>query len=114
MLIDWQKVLKRDIGASAQETHHAEGSTNDKQLRWFYAWIYFVIDGIWFKITPFFKHPGSKPDCSDSELLAMVLIGECRGWDVDTEMLSYWQENHDLFPKIPTQNCFIRRYRALM
>ena len=80
----------------------------------FCLWIYFVVDEIWLKITPFFKRPGPKPDCSDSELLAMALIGECRGWDVETEMLSYWQEHRDLFPNIPTQSRFNRRRRALM
>jgi hypothetical protein len=80
----------------------------------FCLWMYFVVDDIWLKIAPFFKRPGPKPDCSDSELLAMALIGECRGWDVETEMLSYWQEHRDLFPKIPTQSRFNRRRRGLM
>jgi len=80
----------------------------------FCLWMYFAVDEIWLKIAPFFKRPGSKPECSDSELLAMALIGECRGWDVETEMLSYWQQHRDLFPKIPTQSRFNRRRRALM
>ena len=80
----------------------------------FCTWMYAVVDDIWLKIAPFFKRPGPKPECSDSELLAMALIGECRGWDVETEMLSYWQEHRDLFPKIPTQSRFNRRRRALM
>lgn len=80
----------------------------------FCLWMYFVVDEIWLKIAPFFKRPGPPPDCPDSELLAMALIGECRGWDVETEMLSYWQEHRDLFPKIPTQSRFNRRRRGLM
>jgi hypothetical protein len=80
----------------------------------FCTWMYAVVDDIWLKIAPFFKRPGPKPDCPDSELLAKALIGECRGWDVETEMLSYWQEHRDLFPKIPTQSRFNRRRRALM
>ena len=80
----------------------------------FCLWMYFVVDEIWLKIAPFFKRPGPPPDCPDSELLAMALIGECRGWDVETEMLSYWQEHRDLFPKIPTQSRFNRRCRGLM
>ena len=72
------------------------------------------MDDKWLKIAPLFKQPGPKPDCPDSELLAMALIGECRGWDVETEMLSSWQEHQDLFPKIPTQSHFNRRRRALM
>jgi hypothetical protein len=44
----------------------------------------------------------------------MALIGECRGWDLETEMLSQWQEHRDLFPVIPTQSRFNRRRRGLM
>ena len=44
----------------------------------------------------------------------MALIGECHGWDVETEMLSHWQAHHDLFPVIPTQSRFNRRRRGLM
>jgi len=80
----------------------------------FCLWMYFVVDEIWLKTAPFFKRPGPSPDCPDSELLAMALIGECRGWDVETEMLSYWQEHRNLFPKIPTQSRFNRRRRGLM
>ena len=80
----------------------------------FCLWMYFVVDEIWLEIAPFFKRPGPQPECSDSELMAMVLIGECRGWDVETEMLSFWQEHRDLFPKIPSQSRFNRRRRGLM
>jgi hypothetical protein len=44
----------------------------------------------------------------------MALVGECRGWDVETEMLSHWQEHKDLFPHIPSQSRFNRRRRNLM
>jgi hypothetical protein len=80
----------------------------------FCTWMYVVVDDIWLKIAPFFKRPGPAPECPDSELLAMALIGECRGWDVETEMLSHWQEHRDLFPVIPTQSRFNRRRRGLM
>lgn len=80
----------------------------------FCTWMYIVVDDIWLKIAPLFKRPGPAPKCPDSELLAMALIGECRGWDVETEMLSHWQEHRDLFPVIPTQSRFNRRRRSLM
>ncbi len=80
----------------------------------FCTWMYVVIDDIWLKIAPFFSRPGPQPDCSDSELLTMALVGECRGWDVETEMLSFWQEHRDLFPHIPSQSRFNRRRRSLM
>ena len=44
----------------------------------------------------------------------MALVGECRGWDVETEMLSHWQEHKDLFPRILSQSRFNRRRRKLM
>ena len=80
----------------------------------FCTWMYVVVDDIWLKIAPLFKRPGPAPECPDSELLALALIGECRGWDVETEMLSQWQEHRDLFPVIPTQSRFNRRRRGLM
>src|SRR5512141_84919 len=80
----------------------------------FCTWMYMVVDDIWLKIAPFFKRPGPAPEWPDSELLAMALIGECRGWDMETEMLSQWQEHTDLFPIIPTQSRFNRRRRGLM
>lgn len=80
----------------------------------FCTWMYIVTDDIWLKIAPLFKRPGPAPECPDSELLAMAIIGECRGWDVETEMLSQWQEHRDLFPVIPTQSRFNRRRRGLM
>lgn len=59
------------------------------------------------------KRPGPAPECSNSELITMILVGECRGWDVETELLSYWQEHRDLFPQQPSQSRFNRRRRAL-
>ncbi len=80
----------------------------------FCTWMYVIVDDFWQKIAPLFKRPGPQPECSDSELLTMVLVGECRGWDVETEMLSYWQEHRDMFPQIPSQSRFNRRRRNLM
>jgi hypothetical protein len=80
----------------------------------FCLWMFVIVDDIWQQITCLFKRPGPVPDCSDSELLTMALVGECRGWDVETEMLSYWQEHRDLFPHIPSQSRFNRRRRHLM
>lgn len=80
----------------------------------FCIWMYVIIDDLWRQIAPLFKRPGPQPDCSDSELLTLTIVGECRGWDVETEMLSYWQEHRDLFPNIPSQSRFNRRRRNLM
>lgn len=79
----------------------------------FCLWMYVLVDDLWCEIAPLFQRPGPAPECSDSELLTMALVGECRGWEVETEMLSYWREHRDLFPRIPSQSRFNRRRRNL-
>lgn len=80
----------------------------------FCLWMYVIVDDIWRQMAPLFKRPGPQPECSDSELLTMALVGECREWDEETTMLSQWREHVDLFPHIPTQSRFNRRRRALL
>ena len=80
----------------------------------FCLWSYVIVDDVWQQIGPMFKRPGPKAECSDSELMTMALVGECREWDKETTLLSHWQEHRDLFPNIPTQTRFNRRRRALM
>lgn len=76
--------------------------------------MYVVVDDLWQQIAPLFKRPGPAPQCSDSELLTIALVSECRGWDVETELCSYWQEHRALFPQLPSQSRFNRRRRQLM
>jgi hypothetical protein len=80
----------------------------------FCLWTYGTVDDLWRQIAPLFKRPGPEPECSDSELLTMVLVGECREWDKETTLLSQWRAHRDLFPNIPSQSRFNRRRRALM
>jgi hypothetical protein len=80
----------------------------------FCLWTYVVVDEIWQRMAWLFRRPGPAPECSDSELLTMALVGECRGWDLETDMLCQWREHRDLFPVIPTQSRFNRRRRNLM
>lgn len=80
----------------------------------FCLWMYVVVDDIWREIAPLFKRPGPAPDCSDSELLTLALVGECRGWKLETDLLSCWHEHRDLFPIIPSQSRFNRRRRNLL
>jgi hypothetical protein len=80
----------------------------------FCTWMYVVVDDIWQQIAPLFKRPGPQPMCSDSELITMALVGECRGWELETDLLSQWREHKDLFPRIPSQSRFNRRRRNLM
>ena len=72
----------------------------------FCTWVFVVVDDIWEQIAPFFKRPGPAPVCSDSELIAMALIGECRGWHMETELLSCWKEYRAMFHHIPSQSRF--------
>jgi hypothetical protein len=80
----------------------------------FCLYVYVIVDEICQRLSPFLKRPGPSPVCSDSELIAMTLISECKGWDVETELLSNWQSHRDLFPHIPSQSRFNRRRRNLM
>jgi Transposase DDE domain len=79
----------------------------------FCTWVYVVVDDSWKQLAPLFRRPGPEPRCADSELLAMALIGECRGWDVETELLSHFRDHRHLFPVQPSQSRFNRRRRAL-
>lgn len=80
----------------------------------FCTWMYVVVDEIIQQVPFLLRRPGPPPECSDSEVITMALVGECRGWDVETEMLSHWQEHKDLFPRILSQSRFNRRRRKLM
>jgi hypothetical protein len=80
----------------------------------FCLWMYVVIDDLWQHLAPLFGRPGPSPDCSDSELITMAIVGACRGWDVETELVTQWHERRDLFPHVPERSRFNRRRRNLM
>jgi hypothetical protein len=80
----------------------------------FCLYVYVIVDDVMQQIAPLLKRRGPAPECSDSELITMVLVGECRGWDLETDLLSYWGEHPDLFPGVPSQSRFNRRRRNLM
>lgn len=80
----------------------------------FCLYVYVIVDEICQQLAPFLRRPGPAPLCSDSELIAMALIGECKGWDMETELLCNWKPHRDLFPIIPSQSRFNRRRRNLM
>ena len=79
----------------------------------FCVWMYVVVDDIWEGLAPLFARPGPDPGCSDAELIAMTLIGECRGWDLETQLLANFRERRDLFPILPSQSRYNRRRRQL-
>ena len=80
----------------------------------FCLYVFCIVDEICQQLAPFDKRPGPQPVCSDSELIAMTLIGECKGWDIETNLLSNFRSHRDLFPHIPSQSRFNRRRRHLM
>lgn len=82
-------------------------------FRDFCLWSFVVVDDLWRQIDPLFGPPGPASACSDIELLTLKLVGECRGWDQETEMLAHWREYPDLFPHLPSQSRFNRRRRRL-
>lgn len=80
----------------------------------FCCWIYVVVDDLWPSIAPLCRRPGPDPVCSDSELITMALVGECLGWDQETDLLRHWRQHRDLFPRVPERSRFNRRRRNLM
>lgn len=80
----------------------------------FCLWVYVLVDDMYQALATELRRPGPQPVCSDSELIAMSLIGECRGWDLETDLLSQMADHRDKFPNLPEQSRFNRRRRQLM
>ena len=76
-------------------------------------WTYVIVDDIVIKLAPLLRRPGPCPNCSDSELITMILIAECKGWDIETQLLSEFSQHPNLFPILPCQSRFNRRRRNL-
>jgi len=80
----------------------------------FCLWMYVVVDTLYDALPASYKPSrGPQPRCSDSELLTLALVGECRGWHEETTMLANWHEHRDLFPHLPERSRFNRRRRQL-
>jgi IS5 family transposase len=75
--------------------------------------VYVLVDEVWPAIAPALRRPGPPPACSDQELVAMALVGECCGWDQETEFASEWAKHRALFPRQPERSRFNRRRRQL-
>jgi hypothetical protein len=80
----------------------------------FCLYVYVIVDDLCQQLAPRLRRPGPAPCCSDSELIALCLIGECKGWDIETELLSNMKAYPGLFPHLPEQSRFNRRRRGLM
>jgi len=80
----------------------------------FSLWMYCIVEDTYRQVRHLFPRPGPSSACSDQELMAMCLVGECKGWDTELTLLSEWSQRRDLFPHIPSQSRFNRRRRQLM
>lgn len=80
----------------------------------FVMWMFVLVDDIWQQIGPLYQRPGPQPACSDSELITMALVGECREWDKETNLVGEWRNYRHLFPILPERSRFNRRRRNLM
>jgi hypothetical protein len=80
----------------------------------FCLWVYVIVDELWRQVPPDYKpRRGPEPDGSDSELLTMALVGECRGWVKETALVKQWRERRHRFPLVPERSRFTRRQRHL-
>ena len=81
----------------------------------FVTWMFVIIDDLWQPIAPLYRRPGPDPtSCSDSELITMAIVSECRGWDRETHAYSEWAQYRHLFPRQPERSRVNRRRRNLM
>ena len=81
----------------------------------FCLYVYCIVDEIYQHLALVLHRSGPAPTTlSDSELIALALIGECRGWDIETELLGHAPMYRHLFPRLPSQSRFNRRRRALL
>lgn len=80
----------------------------------FCLWMYVVIDERWERLAPLFRRPGPAPACSESQRITMAIGGPCRGWDVETELVSPWHDRRDVLPAVPERSRFNRRLRKLL
>jgi hypothetical protein len=75
--------------------------------------MYVTIDDLWRQLAPLFDRPGPAPACGDSEVLTMAIVGECCGWDAETDLIAGWRAYRHLFPRQLERSRFNRRRRAL-
>jgi hypothetical protein len=81
----------------------------------FVTWMFVIIDDLWQGIAPLYCRPGPSPSsCSDSELITVAIVSECRSWERETHAMQEWAAYRDLFPRLPERSRFNRRRRNLM
>ena len=76
--------------------------------------LYVLIDDHYRALPARLKPRGEQAMCSDSELLTMLVVSECMGWQRETAHVSHWARHRDLFPHQPERTRLNRRRRALI
>lgn len=76
--------------------------------------LFVLIDDHYAALPSALKPRGEQARCSDSELLTMLVVSECMGWQRETEHVSQWARHRDLFPHQPDRTRVNRRRRALI
>jgi hypothetical protein len=69
----------------------------------FCIWVFVVVDDVWKPIAPFFKRPGPKPECGDSEYTDIDVL-EDKGYISAEKAAELWQKNRILLRTIPRAN----------
>ena len=81
----------------------------------FVTWMFVTIDDLWQALAPVYRRPGPAPSsCSDSELITVAIVSDCRTWNRETQALQEWSAYRHLFPRLPERSRFNRRRRNLM
>lgn len=60
-----------------------------------------------------FSAQGQSPTAATASLITIALVSECRGWDIETELLDHWMPYLALFPHFPERSRYNRRGRNL-
>lgn len=80
----------------------------------FVTWMFVIIDDLWQAIEHLYQRPGPDPStCSDSELITVAIVSECRNWDRETHAVAEWKAYKHLIPRLPERSRFNRRRRNL-
>jgi hypothetical protein len=73
------------------------------------------VDEIYQQLAPHLHRPGPAPTTlSDRAMIALAIIGECRGWDIETELLGHAPLYRQLFPHLSSHSRFNRRRRHVL
>ena len=81
----------------------------------FVTWMFVKVDDCWQRIALLYRHPGPEPStCTDSELITIALVSECRSWCRETHLVAERKAYEPLFPRLPERSRFNHRRRNLM